>query len=146
MCEIASDNFREKTKNKIIERALITQKIKDNNKLIHAQKQEDNEERFKQIEFNKQQLELYDNLKKDQKMKEIDERKDKINNFLNEKEKINEEKRYINDNFTNQYNFYSQEINELMYKRPMDKTSLNNIRDMVSQNPNIAGITYNIGE
>jgi hypothetical protein len=146
MCEIASDNFREKTRNKIIERALITQKIKDNNKLIHAQKQEDNEERFKQIEFNKQQLELYDNLKKEQKMKKIDERKDKINSFINEKEKINEEKRYINDNFTNQYNFYSQEINELMYKRPMDKTSLNNIRDMVCQNPQLAGITYNIGE
>lgn len=144
MCQIASNNFREKTKNKIFEREIITQKIKEQNKLIHAKKQEDNEERIRQVEFNKQQLELYDNLKKDIKIKEMDERKDKINNLLYEKEKINEEKRYIYDNIANQYGFYSQEINELMNKRPMDQTSLNNIKEMVSQNPNLAGITNNI--
>ena len=144
MCELASNNFREKTKNKIREREMITQKIKDKNKLIHDKKQEDNEERVKQVEFNKQQLELYDNLKKDKKIKEMDEKKDKINNLLYEKAKITEEKRYIYDNLAKQYGFYSQEINELMYKRPMDKTSLNNIRDMVSQNPKLAGITNNI--
>ena len=107
-------------------------------------KQQDNNDKLKEKEYVIQQIELDDSFKRNKKREELDEKKQKINDFLNEKQMINENKVYINDNFNNEYNFYSKKINEMMYKRPMDKSSLNNIQEMFYDNQKLAGMIQNI--
>ncbi len=143
-CEIISNNFRQKVQNKILDREKKTEEIMLKKKLEHMKKQQDNNEKLKEKKNVIQQIELDDSFKRNKKREELDEKKQKINDFLNEKQMINENKVCINDNFNNEYNFYSKKINEMMYKRPMDKSSLKNIQEMFYDNQKLAGMIQNI--
>ena len=89
-------------------------------------------------------MELDDSFKRNKKREEMKDKNQKINDFLNEMQMINEKKKYINDNYSDEYKYYSEKINELMYKRPMDKISLNNIQDMFRNNQKLSGMIKNI--
>lgn len=142
-CEIMSNKFREDTKNKILERQERAEKVLNDKKIEHLMKVEENKERSREKEYIIKQIELDDNFKRDKQREEMDAKNEKINEFLYEKQAIDNKKRYINDNFTNEYNFYSNQIDEIMYKRPMDKIALNNIKGMVCDNPKLAGLAQN---
>ena len=144
ICQKIENNFRQNVKNKIIEREKITEKLLNDKKLKHLEKVEENKERSKEKEYVIKQIELNDSFKRNEKRKKLDKKKDEINDFLYEKQMINNKKVYINDNLTKEHNFYSNNIDELMYKRPMDKAALNDINNMVSNNPKLAGLTNNI--
>ena len=142
--EIISNNFRERVKNKILDREKKTAKIMNDIKLEHIRKQEDNNEKTKEMEYIIKCMKCDDCFKRNQKRKELDKKREQIDNFINEKEMINEKKRDINDNYNYQKYFYSGKIDELMYKRPMDNVALNNIHDIVRDNRNLAGVVQNI--
>ena len=140
-CEIKNNNFRERVKNRILEKEKITKEIMRRKKIEHIKKYQcDNE----QMEYMKKKMELDDSFKRNKKREEMKDKNQKINDFLNEMQMINEKKKYINDNYSDEYKYYSEKINELMYKRPMDKISLNNIQDMFRDNQKLSGMIKNI--
>ena len=69
-----------------------------------------------------------------------------VDKFLKNMHSISEEKRFVNDKFTNTYNSYSDQITNLLYKRPMDRATLNNVQNIVSDNPNLAGVVQKVKE
>lgn len=143
-CEMISNKFRENTKNKILERQEKAEKILNDRKIEHLMKIEENKERSREREYIIKKIELDEDFKRDKKREQMDGKKAKIDKFLYEKQNIDNKRRDINDQINNEYNFYSNQINELMYKRPMNKSALNNIKDMVYDNPKLAGLTQNI--
>lgn len=76
--------------------------------------------------------------------KEINKRNKDINIFLNEKEKINEEKRNIIDYYNNKYQLYSGRIDDILYKKDLDKDAINKIQIMSSEDPSLAGLAQNL--
>ena len=96
------------------------------------------------MEYRINEMKINDSIYREKKRIKLNERRDKINNFLNERQLISEEKRNINDDFDNQYTFYSRKIDELMYKKPMNKKVLNDINDIVSNNKKLSGLVQNI--
>ena len=140
-CEKMNNNFRERVKNRILEKEKITNEIMRRKRLEHIKKYQcDND----QMEYVKKKIELDDSFKRNKKREEMKDKNQKINDFLNEKQMINENKKHINDNYSDEYKYYSQKINELMYKRPMDKISLNIIQDMFRDNHKLSGMIKNI--
>ena len=49
---------------------------------------------------------------------------------MNEKEKINEEKRNIIDYYNNKYQLYSGRIDDILYKKDLDKEAINNFSNL----------------
>ena len=76
--------------------------------------------------------------------KEINKRNKDINIFLNEKEKINEEKRNIIDYYNNKYQAYSGRIDDILYKKDLDKEAINQIQLMSSEDPSLSGLAQNL--
>ena len=110
---------------------------------MHNQKIEENKSKSREKDYILKQMSMDDSFRRNQKREELDNKQNLIINFLNEKNLINEEKRFIDNNYNSRYNYYSQQIDEMMHKRPMDKTTLNNIQYMVCDNPDIAGLVHN---
>ena len=96
------------------------------------------------MEYRINQMKLDDNLKREKKRKELLMKNQQIDKFLRNMHSISEEKRFVNNNFSNRYNSYSNQITNLLYKRPMDRTTLNNVQDIVSDNPNLAGVVQQV--
>jgi len=84
-----------------------------------------------------------DNLR-GKKRKEIEKRNDDINNFLFEKELINEQKININDKNSIRYQNYKSRIDNILYKRDFDKKVLNKIKFMTSLDPTLSGLGKNL--
>ena len=143
-CEIAENLFRKRVKQKIIDREISTKKLQDKFKLNWEMKIGENHQQEQDMEYRINQMKLNDNLKREKKRKEILMKNQQIDKFLKNMHSISEEKRYVNDNFANRYNSYSDQITHLLYKRPMDRAALNNVQDIVSDNPNLAGVVQQV--
>jgi len=143
-CEINENKFRDRVRYKILDREKKTEKILHDKQVEHNRKKEENEEKEREMEYIKNRMELDDSFKRNKKREELDKKKEDIDNFENKRERINDKKREINDNYNNQYNYYSQKIDNLMYNRHMDNTALNNVREMFYDNRNLAGIVQNV--
>ena len=63
---------------------------------------------------------------------------------MNEKEKINEEKRNIIDFYNNKYQLYSGRIDDILYKKDLDKEAINQIQLMSSEDPTLSGLAQNL--
>ena len=143
-CEIALNQFKENTVNKILEREQITKNIMDIMKSKEIEKQEEDYNLEKERELKIKQMRRDDSLCRDKERENLDKKAQKINEFLAQKELMSQKKIKINDNFNEQYKYYTNKIDNLMCKRPMDKVSLNHIKDIVSDNPNLSGIVQNL--
>jgi hypothetical protein len=143
-CEINNNNFKNRVRNKILSREKATEKLLEEKKLKNMRKREEHSELEKEMEYRINETKINDSIYREKKRIKLNERRDKINSFLNERQLISEEKRNINDDFDNQYTFYSRKIDEMMYKKPMNKKVLNDINDMVSNNRKLGGLVQNI--
>ena len=81
---------------------------------------------------------------REEKRKEIDKKNRDYNVFLDEKEKISEEKRNIYDYYINKYQLYSGRIDDILYKKDLDKDAINKIQIMSSEDPSLAGLAQNL--
>lgn len=145
-CEIAENMFRKRVKQKIIDREISTKKLQDKLKSKWEMKIGENHQQEQDMEYRINQMKLDDNLKREKKRKEILMKNQQIDKFLKNMHSISEEKRFVNDKFTNTYNSYSDQITHLLYKRPMDRATLNNVQNIVSDNPNLAGVVQKVKE
>ena len=143
-CEIAENLFRKKVQQKILDREISTKKLQDKFKSKWEVKIGENHQQEQDMEYRINQMKLDDNLKREKKRKELLMKNQQIDKFLKNMHSISEEKRFVNDNFSNKYNSYSNQITNLLYKRPMDRTALNNVQDIVSDNPNLAGVVQQV--
>ena len=84
-----------------------------------------------------------DNLR-EEKRKEIERKNDKINNFIYEKELINEKIININDNYSKKYQKYKNRIDDILYKRYLNNDALNQIKLMASSDPSISRLGHNL--
>ena len=145
-CEIAENMFRKRVKQKIIDREISTKKLQDKLKLKWEMKIGENHQQEEDMEYRINQMKLDDNLKREKKRKEILMKNQQVDKFLKNMHSISEEKRFVNDKFTNTYNSYSDQITNLLYKRPMYRATLNNVQNIVSDNPNLAGVVQKVKE
>ena len=143
-CEIAENLFRKKVQQKILDREISTKKLQDKFKSKWEVKIGENHQQEQDMEYRINQMKLDDNLKREKKRKELLMKNQQIDKFLRNMHSISEEKRFVNNNFSNRYNSYSNQITNLLYKRPMDRTTLNNVQDIVSDNPNLAGVVQQV--
>ena len=84
-----------------------------------------------------------DNLR-EEKRKEIERKNDEINNFIYEKELINEKIININDNYSKKYQKYKNRIDDILYKRYLNNDALNQIKLMASSDPSISRLGHNL--
>ena len=145
-CEIAENMFRKRVKQKILDREISTKKLQDKLKSKWEMKIGENHQQEQDMEYRIYQMKLNDNLKREKKRKEILMKNQQIDKFLKNMHSISEEKRFVNDKFANTYNSYSDQITHLLYKRPMDRATLNNVQNIVSDNPNLAGVVQKVKE
>ena len=143
-CEIICNNFKNRVRNKILDREKATEKLLEEKNRKNMRKREEHLETEKEMEYRIKEMKINDNIFREKKRLLLNNRKDKISNFVNERQLISEEKRNINDDFHNQYTFYSTKIDELMYKQPMNNKVLNDINDMVCNNKKLSGLVQNI--
>ena len=143
-CILAQTQFKEKVKNKIKERHRSARKIKENIDLKNDRKFKDNQESeiLKHIKIDHMKEE--DRQKRDDKRKEMDDKMKKIDSFINEKELLNQRRKDIDNEFSHDLVYFSNEIQNLMYRRQMDNKALNNVKNMVITNPKLADITSGI--
>ena len=143
-CEIAENLFRKRVQQKILDREISTKKLQDQLKSKWETKIGENHQQEQDMEYRINQMKLDDNLKREKKRKEILMKNQQIDKFLKNMHSISEEKRFVNNNFSNRYNSYSNQITNLLYKRHMDRAALNNVQDIVSDNPNLAGVVQQV--
>lgn len=143
-CEKAENIFRKKVKQKIIDREISTKKLQDKFKSKWEKKIGENHQQEQDMEYRINQMKINDNLKREKKRREILKKHQQIDKFLKNMNSVSEEKRFVNDKFFNRFNSYSDKITNLLYKRPMDRTTLNNVQDIVSDNPNLAGVVQQV--
>ena len=82
--------------------------------------------------------------KREEKRKEMDKKNKEIEIFLLTKEKINEQKRNIIDDYTNKYHMYSDRIDHILFQKDMDQKAINQIQFMSSSDPALAGLGQNL--
>ena len=89
--------------------------------------------------------EIFDeqNKLREKKRKEITKRYEEIDKFLYEKELINEQRKNINIHYTNRYQNYLHRINNILYKKYLDKNALNEIKYMIDTDPVLIGLEEN---
>ena len=143
-CILAQTQFKEKVKNKIKERHRSARKIKENIDLKNDRKFKDNQESeiLKHIKID--QMKEEDRQKRDDKRKEMDDKMKKIDSFINERGLLNQRRKDIDNEFSHDLVYFSNEIQNLMYRRQMDNKALNNVKNMVITNPKLADITNGI--
>ena len=76
--------------------------------------------------------------------KEIEKRNIEIDKFIYEKEKINEQKRNIYDFYDKKYEKYSDRIDNILYKKDLDKDAINQIKLMSCEESALIGLGQNL--
>lgn len=76
--------------------------------------------------------------------KEIEKRNMEIDKFIYEKEKINEQKRNIYDFYDKKYEKYSDRIDNILYKKDLDKDAINQIKLMSCEESALIGLGQNL--
>ena len=131
-------------KNKLDYKNIILKKFRNKIK-------QKNEKKRKELELilqirNHRISQLYtEHIQKREKMrKEIEKRNTEIDRFLYEKEKINENKKNIADYYTNKYHMYTNQIDNILYKKNLDNIAIAQISMMACNDPDLAGLTRNV--
>ena len=81
---------------------------------------------------------------RDEKRNEIEKRNDEINNFIYQKELINEKIININDDYSNKYQKYKNRIDDILHKRYLNNDTLNKIKLIASYDPSISRLGMNL--
>ena len=82
--------------------------------------------------------------KREKMRKEIEKRNTEIDRFLYEKEKVGENKKNIADYYTNKYHMYTNQIDNILYKKNLDNIAIDQINMMACNDPDLAGLTRNV--
>lgn len=143
-CEMKFNNFINSTEQKIKNREEDKNRIMEKKKLNHINKINANYQLEKEMEYKINEMRLNDSINRDKEREILDKKKNDTFNFYNKKQNINNQKRIINDSYNNQRIFYSNRIDELMYRKPMNQNGLRDVRYILSGNPRLASIVDNI--
>ena len=81
---------------------------------------------------------------REEKRKEIEKRNNYIDKYILLKEKINEQKRNINDKYSLKYEMYSGRIDKILYKKDLNKKTINQIKFMSSNEQALIGLGQNL--
>ena len=119
-------------------------RLKEEKERNCKQKREDFENILKIKSYQIKILFTEQSKQREERRKEINKRNKDINIFLNEKEKINEKKKNINDYYNNKYEIYSGRIDDILYKKDLDKEAINQIQLMSSEDPTLSGLAQNL--
>ena len=143
-CEMKLNNFKNKTEKKIKKRENDTEKIMEKKKLNHINIKNANYQLEKEMEYKITEMRINESKMRNKKRKILDKNKNETINFYNKKQNINEQIRNINDNYNNHRIFYSNAIDEVMYRKPMNKSALREVKYILSNHQNLASIVDNI--
>lgn len=143
-CEMKLNNFKNKTEKKIKKRENDTEKIMEKKKLNHINIKNANYQLEKEMEYKITEMRINESKMRNKKRKILDKNKNETINFYNKKQNINEQIRNINDNYSNHRIFYSNAIDEVMYRKPMNKSALREVKYILSNHQNLASIVDNI--
>ena len=80
---------------------------------------------------------------REKKRLEIEKRYEEIDKFLYERELINEQRMNINNHYTNKYHHYLNRIDDILFKKNLDRNAINKIKNMVSTDPVLIGLEQN---
>ena len=129
----------EKRNEKIMEniknREIITKRIFEEKKIIAEQIKEENDEKKRAFDCKYQILEINKKLKLEEKREEINEKRKKLDDFIKQKKLIDEEMRYLADQYSLKNKMYHEQFDELFSRRGLDEYTYMEIKGMVSGDP-----------
>ena len=129
---------------KIKKRENDTEKIMEKKKLNHINIKNANYQLEKEMEYKITEMRINESKMRNKKRKILEKNKNETINFYNNLQNINEQIRNINDNYSNHRIFYSNAIDEVMYRKPMNKSALREVKYILSNHQNLASIVDNI--
>ena len=132
-----------KLKLKLNKKDLYLTKLKAKNQEICEQRRINLENILKEKSYKVNEILDEQNKLREKKRKEITKRYEDIDNFLYEKELINEQRKNINTHYTNRYQNYLHRIDNILYKKYLDKNALNEIKYMIDTDPVLIGLEEN---
>ena len=128
---------------KLNKKELYLNKLKAKNHEICEQRKINLDNILKEKSYRVNEILDEQNKLREKKRKEISKRYEEIDNFLYEKELINEQRKNINTHYTNRYHNYLNRIDNILYKKYLDKNSLNKIKFMINTDPVLFGLEEN---
>ena len=90
---------------------------------------------MKEFEYRYKIKEIDNELKLNEKRKELDEKKKKVEEFISQKKKIQDEMRYLSDQYTIKKNAYHDLFNGMFSKKGLDEYAYMDIKGMISGDP-----------
>ena len=116
-------------------REIITKRIFEEKKIIAEQIKEENDEKKRAFDCKYQILEINKKLKLEEKREEINEKRKKLDDFIKQKKLIDEEMRYLADQYSLKNKMYHEQFDELFSRRGLDEYTYMNIKGMISGDP-----------
>lgn len=135
-----NDKWRQKVQNKINERENIAEELFNNRDQQIQLKNQEIHEKYKMKELEINDLRYSEEQYLLQKKNWLDNRMRQIEEFINEKHIINQEKNRISDDLAIQKQMYSNQIGEIFYNKEMDRRTMGEIHQMLSNNQQLVGI------
>ena len=135
---------KEKIKLKLHNKDLYLINLKNKKNEENNMKKIEQERILKERKFRIIELKNEENKLREEIGKKIGKRNEEIDKFKYEKELINEKRININDNYTNKYQYYIGKIDNILFKKNLNKESLNQIKLMVSSEPALSGLGQNL--
>ena len=141
-------NNKEKIKNrklrlKLNKKDLYLIELKKKQNEICEQRRLDLDNMLKEKSFRVYGLIEEQNKLREKKRLEIEKRYEEIDKFLYERELINEQRMNINNHYTNKYHHYLNRIDDILFKKNLDRNAINKIKNMVSTDPVLIGLEQN---
>ena len=118
----------------------ITRRIFEEKKIIAEQIKEENDEKKKAFDCKYQILEIDKKMKLEEKREELDEKKKKLDDFILQKKMIQDEIRYLSDQYSLKNKIYHEQFDDMFSKRGLDEYTYMNIKGMISGDPKFRGI------
>lgn len=135
---------KEKIKLKLHNKDLYLINLKNKKNEENNMKKIEQERILKERKFRIIELKNEENKLREEIGKKIGKRNEEIDKFKYEKELINEKRININDNYTNKYLNYIGKIDNILFKKNLNKESLNQIKLMASSEPALSGLGQNL--
>ena len=139
-----SANFTEKIKLKLHNKDLYLINLKNKKNEENNMKKIEQERILKERKFRIIEQKNEENKLREEIGKKIGKRNEEIDKFKYEKELINEKRININDNYTNKYLNYIGKIDNILFKKNLNKESLNQIKLIASSEPALSGLGQNL--
>lgn len=134
---------KRKLRLKLNKKDLYLVRLKASQNKICEQRRLDLDNMLKEKSFRVYELTEEQNKLREKKRLEIEKRYEEIDNFLYERKLINEQRMNINTHYTNIYNHYLNRIDDILFKKNLDRNALNKIKNMVSTDPTLMGLEQN---